>query len=151
MNQDHIILLFMFPELPDEYAIPYTSDELETAKADAKAFVEMYDEALYVAVCYAYADGREEEVFRWSNPNSAKLISRASSAGGVLSGYPTSSDFAMPAGASSPKSNSKSSPSPWGARPPSEAKYEAPLPSTSKTYAGHPRRRTRPYSSGKRR
>lgn len=141
MTQEHVLLLFIFPEYDSEYFMPYTSDQIDEAKRDAHNFSEMYPGALYVSVVYVYSDGREDELFRWNNPLSAKLQALANSAGGVMSTYPMSLDTAQPAGAFFRKLSKSFLDTALSSRPPSAEVSASPLPTESKTYGGRKRLR----------
>jgi hypothetical protein len=143
VNQAHVLLLFKFPEDDQETFMPYTADELEEAQHDALAFRDMYPETLYLTVVYVFEDGREENLWHWINPQSAKLIKRASSAGGVgMLGLNTPLGFAQSVGGPSlsPIEKSTSSLTQWGARPPLLLPSEPVQPSSSKPYGGRNRR-----------
>lgn len=146
LSQDHLILVFKFPEYYDEYTMAYSKDEREVVEQDARNFSEMYPQVLYVQVFFVSQHGFEEKLYEWNNPQASQLIRKFTqagiSAGAAMSGFPITSGFALSAGTSSPKKSTSSSTSLIGARPPSQDEYAAPLPSTSKIYAGRPRRRT---------
>jgi hypothetical protein len=141
MTQEHVLLLFMFPEYDSEYFMPYTSDQLDEAKLDARNFTEMYPGVLYVSVIYVHTDGREDEVFRWNNPLSARLTKLVSSAGDAMSISPMLSASAQPAGDFFRKLSRTFSDTALSLRPPSEDQSASPLPSVSKTYGGRKRLR----------
>lgn len=142
MNQDRILLVFKFPE-DDEYFMTYTSDEMEEAKKDAASFKDMYPGLLYVYIVFVYSDDREEEIFRWTNPLAAKLISLINSAGAATLSPFTMSVSVPTVGGFFRKLSKLSSALALARRPPSEGQFASPSPSTSKTYGGR-NRRTRP-------
>lgn len=141
MTQEHVLLLFIFPEYDSEYFMPYTSDQVDDVVRDARHFTEMYPGVLYVSAVYVYSDGREEELYRWNNPLSAKLQALANSAGGVMSTYPMSLDTAQPAGEFFRKLSKSFSDTALSLRPPSAEVSASPLPTESKTYGGRKRLR----------
>lgn len=144
MNQSHVLLLFIFPEYDSEYFMPYTSDQIDEARRDAVNFTEMYPGALYVSVVFVHSDGREEQVFQWNNPLSAKLQALANNAGDALSPFPMSLASAPPVGSFFQRLRKKYSNSALASRPPSAEEFVSPLPSTLKTYGGrNSRLRTR--------
>lgn len=140
MNQNHVLLLFMFPEYDSEYFMSYTSEQIDEAKLDAVNFTEMYPGVLYVAVVFVNSDQSEEQLFRWTNPLAAKLTSLANNAGGAMSPLLTMSGFAEPAGAFFQKLSKKFTNSALASRPPSAEVSAPPSPATSNTYVGRGRR-----------
>lgn len=143
MNQDHVLLVFKFPEDDAETFMPYTSDEVSDAKRDAVAFSEMYPGVLFAYVVFVFQDGREEEVFRWSNPLAVKLINLINSAGGVMQLSPMSLGFVNPAGSFFRKLSKAFSNPALAVRPPLAEQFASPLPSESKTFGGRNRRTRR--------
>lgn len=147
--QEHVLLLFMFPEYDSEYSMAYTRDQLTVAKQDAANFHEMYPGVLYVKVVFVFENEREECLYSWINPLSAKLINLANSAGGAMSTFPMSLASANPAGDFFQKLSKRFSDTRLSLRPPSEEAYAAPLPSASKIYGG--RKQHRPTHRGRNR
>lgn len=131
----HIILVYRFPEDPDEIVMQYTADEFPTAKGDSINFSQMYPEVLYLQL-FEVEDGLEVKVYEWINPQSEKLTRRASSVGDAMSGLPTIAGFVPRAGSFLPSPSDRSTPSQWGARPPLAVPSDSPSPTTSKTYGG---------------
>jgi hypothetical protein len=92
--QEHVLLLFMFPEYDSEYSMAYTRDQLKIAKQDAENFHDMYPGVLYVKIVFVFEDEREECLYSWINPLSAKLTKLASSAGPATGASPGHHRFA---------------------------------------------------------
>lgn len=134
MTQEHVLLLFMFPEYDSEYFMPYTREQIKTATLDADNFKEMYPGVLYVKVMFVYEDAREECLHQWINPLSAKLLKLANPAGLAESISPMSSVSANPAGAFFRKLSKSFSDTALSLRPPSEDQSASPLSTTSKPY-----------------
>lgn len=147
MTQPHLLLIYKFPEDNDEITMQYSWDEMEIAARDASSFTLMYPGALYVYIVHVQEDESEKEIWRWTNPLSAKLQDVANNAGGALDLFIMSLGSADPAGSFFRALNKRFSDTALSYRPPLAEQYASPSPSASKTYGGRNRRsRSRPSS-----
>jgi hypothetical protein len=143
VTQEHVLLIYKFPEDYDEITMQYTSSEASIARQDGEAFADMYPGVVYIYVVYVFDHGGEEELWRWTNPHSEKLQSLVNSAGAVHWTLDTTSASAPSAGPFFRKLSKAFSDKRLALRPPLAEQFASPLPTTSKPYGGRNRRTRR--------